>query len=274
MSSSSRKQPPTPVPLPADLGEPLAREATRLGPFANRILWYEDVSSTNDIASTLAGHGADEGAVIIADAQSAGRGRQGRTWASPAGAGLYMSILLRPAPEALALLTIAAGVAVAEAIEVSTGLRPTLKWPNDIYVSNRKVAGLLAEANAPTDQDIQFVILGIGINIAPAAYPPDVAARATSLEAELGRAVDRGLLLTECLASLAEQYADLRNGRSGLVMDGWRRRAAPLLGRAVRWEADGVAREGVAENIDESGALIVLTLAGPVRVIAGEVVWV
>jgi BirA family biotin operon repressor/biotin-[acetyl-CoA-carboxylase] ligase len=270
----SRNLPPAPSPLPPDLGQPLARDATRLGQFAHRILWYEDVSSTNDIASRLAEHGAEEGAVIIADAQSAGRGRQGRTWASPAGAGLYMSILLRPASGALALLTIAAGVAVAEAIEAATGLRPTLKWPNDVYLSNRKVAGLLAEANAPTDQDVQYVILGIGINIAPAAYPVDVAARATSLEAELGREVDRGLLLTECLAALAERYADLRTGRGDGVMGGWRRRAAPLLGRTVRWETDGVSREGVAEDIDESGALIVRTSAGPVRVIAGEVVWV
>lgn len=185
-----------------------------------------------------------------------------------------MSILLRPVSDALALLTIGAGVAVAEAIEDATGLRPTLKWPNDVYLSNRKVAGILAEANAPTDQDVQFVILGIGINIAPATYPADVASHATSLEAELGRAVDRGLLLTECLASFAGRYADLRSARHAIVMGQWRRRAAPLLGRMVRWEADGVAREGLAENIDESGALIVLTPAGPVRVIAGEVVWI
>lgn len=258
--------------LPPELSEALARAGGRLGPFADQILWYAEVPSTNDVAAALAERGAREGCVVAANAQTAGRGRQGRSWASPPGAGLYVSTVLRPGRQAVPALTIAAGVAVADGIQAATGLSLALKWPNDIYAGGRKVAGVLAEASA-TDA-IHYVVLGFGINVMPAAYPPDVASRATSLEGELGRAVDRGLLLAECLSSLARRYADLQDGRGGLVIEAWRARAASTLGRRVRWDAAGMTCEGVAENIDESGALIVRTNTGNVAVTAGEVTWV
>ncbi len=260
---------PVPSPLPPEFEEPLVRAADRLGAFAQPILWYATVSSTNDVAALLAERGAPEGCVVAAHAQSAGRGRQGRGWASPAGAGLYLSAVLRPPRDVVRVLPLAAGVAVAEGIEAATGLDVALKWPNDVYAGARKLAGVLAEAA----DGLAYVILGIGINVMPAAYPPDVAARATSLEEELGRAVDRGLLLAECLAALARRYADLESGRDAGVIAAWRRRAAPTLGRRVRWEAAGGTAEGVAETIDESGALVVRTSAGTVTVTAGEVVW-
>jgi BirA family biotin operon repressor/biotin-[acetyl-CoA-carboxylase] ligase len=262
--------------------------------------------------------------VVVANAQSAGRGRQGRSWASPAGAGLYASAVLRPAEHALPLLTIAAGVAVADGIHAATGLVPDLKWPNDVFVGGRKVAGVLAEAssnagaalsnvgavplnveaalsnvgpdlsNARADlsnvaaalsnvgadlqvrprRAIQYVVIGFGINVMPAAYPPDVAARATNLERELGRSVDRGLLLAECLCSLAARYQDLERGRVEAVVKAWRGRAASTLGRRVQWNAAGAALEGVAETIDAAGALVVRTKTGLARVTAGEVRWV
>lgn len=261
---------PSPQSLPAEFAEALSRAGARLGPFGGEPLWYPDVPSTNDVALALAERGAEEGRLVIANAQSAGRGRQGRAWASPAGAGLYFSAVLKPHARAVPLLTIAAGVAVAEGIQTATGLSPRLKWPNDVYVSERKVAGVLAEAGS----DVHYVILGIGINVLPAAYPPEIASRATSLEGELGRAVDRGLLLTECLSALAARYTDLQHGRADAVMDAWRGRAASTFGRTVRWEASGVAREGVAENIDATGALVVRTDSGPVRLISGEVQWI
>jgi BirA family biotin operon repressor/biotin-[acetyl-CoA-carboxylase] ligase len=255
---------------PADVSEPLARAADRLGPFAQPLLWYATVPSTNDVAARLAERGAPEGCVVAANAQSAGRGRQGRAWASPPGAGLYVSTVLRPGPDAIRAVTIAAGVAVADGIEAATGLQVALKWPNDVYAGERKMAGVLAEAA----DGLAHVILGIGINVMPAAYPPDVAARATSLEEELGRAVDRGLLLAECLVALAARYADLQSGRIAAVIEGWRRRAAPTLGRRVRWDAAGAVAEGVAEDIDQTGALVVRTRTGIVSVTAGEVVWI
>jgi BirA family biotin operon repressor/biotin-[acetyl-CoA-carboxylase] ligase len=255
--------------LPEEFAEPLARAAGRLGPFAGQVLWYPDVSSTNDVAAAIAGRGAREGSVVLANAQSAGRGRQGRTWVSPPGAGLYVSIVLAPPPHAVPLLTIAAGVAVAEGIQAASGLEPRLKWPNDVYLGDRKVAGVLAEAD-----NCSIVILGIGVNVMPAAYSPAIASRATSIEDELGRPVDRGLLLAECLSSLAVRYDSLRNGTAAAVMDAWRAGAAPTLGRRVRWDAAGVAHEGVAENIDETGALLVRTASGLARVISGEVHWI
>ncbi|MBI4886969.1 MAG: biotin--[acetyl-CoA-carboxylase] ligase [Acidobacteria bacterium] len=258
-------------PLPPEFGEALARAADRLGAFAREIVWYADVSSTNDEAAALAEGGAAEGTVVAAYAQSAGRGRQGRVWASPAGAGLYVSTVLRPPPDAVSMLTIAAGVAVAEGVQAAAGLRVDLKWPNDVYVGPRKLAGVLAEASAV--RDIQYVILGFGINVMPAAYPPEIAARATSLEAELGRPVDRGLLLAECLAALARRYGDLRDGRGDVVCGVWRMRAAASLGRRVRWAAPGAPIDGTADDIDATGALIVRTDAGTIRVTSGEVVW-
>lgn len=270
-----------PCPLPPEFAEPLARVVERLGPFGRQVLWYTEVTSTNDRAASLAERGASEGCVVAANAQSAGRGRHGRSWTSPAGAGLYVSAVLRPPQQVVPLLTLAAGLAVAEGVEAATGLHADLKWPNDVFAGARKVAGVLAEASTSVGADlevglagaIRYVVLGFGINVMPAAYPPEVAARATSLEGELGRGVDRGLLLAECLLSLARRYADLRDGRTRTVVDAWRARAAPTLGRRVRCEADDPPREGVAENIDESGALLVRTRSGVVRVTSGVVTW-
>jgi BirA family biotin operon repressor/biotin-[acetyl-CoA-carboxylase] ligase len=258
--------------LPSEFADPIVRAGSRLGRFGNHILWYAEVSSTNDVAAVLAERGAEEGTVVIADMQTAGRGRHGRAWASPVGAGLYLSAVLRPRETALPLLTLATGLAVAEAVHAATGLDPSVKWPNDIYLGARKVAGILAEAGSSAAV-IQHVVLGIGINVGAAAYPPDVAARATSLESELGRMVDRGLLAAECLAALAARYGSLQQGDTAVVIDAWRQRAASTFGRTVEWETEGICHRGVAEGIDGDGALLVRTESGPERVISGQVRW-
>jgi len=238
-------------------------------------VWYTETSSTNDRAAAMADRGAREGTVVAANAQSAGRGRHGRSWESPPGAGLYVSVVLRPADRTVPLLTIAAGVAVAEGVQAATGLATDVKWPNDVYAHGRKVAGVLAEASSSNaNRSIQHVVVGAGINIMPAAYPPEIVNRATSLEVELGRAVDRGLLLVEYLCALASRYEDLQNGRGDAVIGAWRARAASMLGRRVQWDAPGATGDGVALDIDETGALIVRTATGPIRVTAGEVRWV
>jgi BirA family transcriptional regulator, biotin operon repressor / biotin---[acetyl-CoA-carboxylase] ligase len=270
------------------MAEPLARVAHRLGFVARRVLWYAEITSTNDLAASLADGGVEEGCVVAADAQSAGRGRLGRAWVSPAGAGVYASVVLRPPPHACGLMTLAAGVAIAEGVQAATGLQATVKWPNDLLVDRlnwssaryntpsltdrRKVAGILAEAGATAD-GVQHVIVGFGINLLPAAYPPEVAARATSIEAELGRPVDRGLVLAECLVALASRYRDLCVGRGARVVAEWRRRAAATFGRGVEWDEGGTVHRGVAEGIDEGGALLVRTGAGLTRVTSGEVRW-
>jgi BirA family biotin operon repressor/biotin-[acetyl-CoA-carboxylase] ligase len=237
------------------------------------VSWHEEVSSTNDVATSLAERGAAEGCVVAANSQNAGRGRMRRSWASPPGAGLYVSVILRPAAAIVPLITIAAGVAVADGVRAASGLAPRLKWPNDVYVERRKLAGILAEAGS-SGHGLPHVILGFGINLLSAALPPDVAARATSLERELGRPIDRGLVLAECLASLADRYAALQHGDHHLVIEAWRAMAADSLGRIVEWEADGSTHRGVAQDIDAGGALQVRIDGTVVRVISGEMRWI
>jgi BirA family biotin operon repressor/biotin-[acetyl-CoA-carboxylase] ligase len=258
---------PDPITIPEEFARALALARERLGIFAQQILWYPEIGSTNDIAGALADRNAPEGLVVLADRQTAGRGRLGRSWASPSGAGIYVSTLLRPSVTVATLLTIAAGVAVAEGIAAATGLSSHVKWPNDVHVSGRKLAGILAEGA------VGHVVLGIGINVQSAAYPADVAARATSIETELGRHIDRGLVLAECLAALAARYRELQDGRGREVVDAWRSRAAGMLGRRVEWDSAGRQQIGLAENIDDDGALIVKVGAGTQRIRSGEVRW-
>lgn len=265
-----------PEALPDEFAESLARAASGLGTVAREIVWYPSVSSTSDAAALFAERGAAEGLVVAANAQTAGRGRFGRGWSSPAGAGLYVSVVLRPDADVVPMVTIAAGVAVAEGIQKATGLGCVLKWPNDVYVGPRKVAGILAEAStrAGDTSAIRYVVLGFGINVMPASYPPEVAVRATSLEEELGRGVERALVLSECLLALSQRYADLKQGRSADVIGEWRARALTTFGRRVRLEYTGGPIEGIVEDIDEAGALVVQTASGVLRVTSGEVTWV
>jgi len=253
--------------LPDDMAEALSNVAPRLGRLARQVLWYREISSTSDVAAAMADGGCDEGLVVVAEMQTAGRGRLGRAWTSPPGAGIYASCVFRPQPQVARLLTMAAGVAVAEGIAAATGLEVELKWPNDVHCSGRKLAGILAERGA------EHVVLGFGINVLHAVYPPDVQARATSIEVELGRPVDRAFVLAECLAALASRYRDLHDGRDAVVMSAWRGRGASMVGRRVQWDAAGAVSQGRAERIDDDGALIVRTESGLVRVISGEVRW-
>lgn len=267
---------PRPQGLPPEFRDALERAGGRLGVFGRRVLWYPEIGSTNDVALSLADAGEGEGCIVAADAQTAGRGRRGRVWVSPPGAGIYVSVVLRPAPSAAALLTLAAGVAVAEGIAAATGLPARVKWPNDVFVDSptaaggvRKLAGILAEATSRA-----AVVMGIGINVQPAAYPAEVASRATSIESELGRVVDRGLVLAECLAALATRYEAVRAGRIDAVVSAWRSRAVSTFGRPVEWDAGGTIQRGVAHDVDRDGALLVRTTGGLVRVVAGEVRWI
>jgi BirA family transcriptional regulator, biotin operon repressor / biotin---[acetyl-CoA-carboxylase] ligase len=262
--------------LPDEIADALAQARPRLGPLGLRLLWFDNIGSTNDRALAWAEAGGEEGCVVLADAQSAGRGRLGRSWASPAGAGLYVSVVLRPPSQAMPLLTVAAGLGVSEGIASATGLQTQVKWPNDVCVAGRpprKLAGILAEAGSSADR-VLHVVLGIGINLLPASYPPDVAARATSLEGELGRAVPRGAVLAECLAGVWQRYEMLAAGRSGDVLAAWRVRAAATFGRRVEWDEPAGTRRGIARDVDASGALVVAGESGVVRLTAGEVRWV
>lgn len=265
-----------PEDVPPELATPLQATADRRGDFGRRILYFSALGSTNDEAARLAEKGAPQGTVVVAASQTAGRGRFGRTWFSPAGAGLYLSVVVRDRRVA-PLLTLAGGVAVAEGIRVATGLPAEIKWPNDILLAaglgrHRKVAGLLAEGSSGSG-GLQHVVLGIGINIRDAAYPPEVAGRATSLETELGRPVDAGTVLAECLCGLAARVRDLTNGPPGLVLGRWTQLAPTVSGARVEWDTPAGQRSGTTAGIGEDGALLVRTPAGVERIVSSSLRW-
>jgi BirA family biotin operon repressor/biotin-[acetyl-CoA-carboxylase] ligase len=256
---------------PSDLASAVERARARLGRLAPEILHLSTTASTNDVALDRS---SIEGLVVVADQQMAGRGRRGHTWFSPPGAGLYVSVVLAPARarvdprRATMLTTLSAGVAIAEGIEAATGLHADLKWPNDVYVSRRKLAGILAEASSD-----DTVVVGYGINVGRAVLPPELRDRATSLESELGREVDRAPVLVETLAALARRYDDLLGGRFDAILDAWRVRAPAAVGARVSWTGRTGPLAGVTAGIDADGALLVRTADRVERIVAGELTW-
>jgi BirA family biotin operon repressor/biotin-[acetyl-CoA-carboxylase] ligase len=258
--------------LPSDLAVSLRLASTRLGPFGAQWHHYPEVESTNDVAAALAVRGAVHGTVVVADMQTAGRGRHGSVWFSPLGSGLYMSVLLRSLLSPV--LTLATGVAVAEALQVGAGLEVTLEWPNDVVVArqgrHRKVAGILAEA-ATMRERVEWVILGIGINLQDSAWPPERADRAGSVEGLTGRPVDPVNLIVELLAALATGCAEVESGETARVLGRWEALAPSSRGATVEWSVGAVRHRGVTEGIDDQGALLVRVGSRCERLIGGEV---
>lgn len=261
--------------LPAEFHGPRRESAGRRGAFGEPLHYYVEVGSTNDEAARLAESGAAEGTTVVASAQTAGRGRFGRSWFSPPGAGIYVSVVVRDR-RAAPFLTLAGGVAVAEGILAATALPVQIKWPNDIVVSSaagrRKLAGILAEASTTAD-GLQHVILGFGINLQPAAYPAEIADRATSLESELGRAVEPGLVLFECLAALASCVTMLASGDAPRLLARWRELAPSSQGALVEWDTPGGVQQGRTAGIADDGALLVRCGQETERIISGVVRW-
>jgi BirA family biotin operon repressor/biotin-[acetyl-CoA-carboxylase] ligase len=256
--------------LPGEFAAAVAALSERRPDAKLDVRWHASVPSTMDLASTLVHEGAHHGVVVVADEQTAGRGRRGAVWASPPGAGLYLSFVARIGAgslSTLSLLTLAAGVAVRDGVSAVTGLMADLKWPNDLIVGKRKLAGILAEGIA-IGTPHQAVVIGVGLNLQTAAYPPDVSARATSIEGELGRPVDRGELFAAVLISLWDRLALLPQS-PGDILQAWRRASPSAIGTRVEWDG----RHGVTAGVDESGALLVTTAERTERIIAGELRW-
>jgi BirA family transcriptional regulator, biotin operon repressor / biotin---[acetyl-CoA-carboxylase] ligase len=267
-----------PEEIEAQIHAALRHTAARRGVFGELLHFFVETGSTNDVAARLADAGAPQGTTVVALAQTAGRGRFGRAWYSPPGAGLYLSVVCRDR-RAAPHLTLGGGVAVAEGITRATALPVEIKWPNDIVAARmtprqprRKIAGILAEASSGAG-GVQYVILGVGINLRPAAYPVEIAARATSVEAELGRGADAGAVLGETLAALADTHAALAAGRSPDVLQRWRALAPGVSGSRVEWDTPAGSRAGTSAGIDDDGALLVRTTAGVERIISGELRW-
>jgi len=231
--------------------------------------WHATLPSTNEEAMRLAAVGAAEGTVVIAEEQTAGRGRRGRGWTSPAG-GVWLSVVLRPALPVggLPLIGLAAAVAAARAIQSAAGLRAKVKWPNDVLVGGAKVAGILTEAGPAA----AWTVLGIGLNAnVPAALLPHATPYpVTSLLEQAGGPIDRGHLTVALLRELDHAYAVLRgNGRERVLA--WWRECSDTLGRPVRVETMSRVVEGLAVDVDGDGALLLRTPRGIERIVAGDV---
>lgn len=258
------------------VAEPL--DAATLGPRLTgtwrRVEWHETIDSTQRRARELARAGAPEGTVVLADRQSAGRGRLGRTWFSPAGAGVMCTIVLRPPcdPATVAPLPLVAGLAVADAVRGATGLAPGLKWPNDVQLGGRKVAGILAELEGELDR-VDAVLLGIGVNVnlRADALPPELASGATSLRIACGRPVDRVDVAARLLAAIEARYGRFLAEGFRTMRSEWEA-ASVLTGREVEVIGPSPGFAGRVRGVDDDGALLLDAPDGaPRRVIAGEV---
>ncbi len=235
---------------------------------------FQETTSTNDLVELLARGGAKEGEVVLAEAQTRGRGRHGRTWVSPAGKGLWLSVLLRPKLriESVTQLTIAAAVALSRAIRNQTELRPEIKWPNDLLFSGKKVAGILTELSAEPGA-IKHVVVGIGVNVnlSVSDFPADLQSVATSLSIECGHVLDRAALAAAILRELDADYARVNRGHFEALADEWESQCATL-GRAVTIQVGQRRFRGQAESLDASGALLLRTSHGHLeRISAGDV---
>jgi BirA family biotin operon repressor/biotin-[acetyl-CoA-carboxylase] ligase len=235
---------------------------------------FEETTSTNDVAEKLARDGVKEGVVVFAESQTKGRGRLGRKWISPRRKGLWFSALLRPPlrPVEVTQLTIAAATALARAIRAQTGVAPEIKWPNDILLQGKKVAGILTELSAELDR-VKYVIIGVGVdvNLNPGEFPAELRKLATSLKIETGRKLDRAELAVQILRDLDRDYDRICSGQFEAVANEWEKHCTTI-GRQVTIRMGERKIQGRAESLDTDGALLLRTQHGRLeRIVGGDV---
>jgi BirA family transcriptional regulator, biotin operon repressor / biotin---[acetyl-CoA-carboxylase] ligase len=235
-----------------------------------KVLRFESLPSTNTELARLGSEGAAEGLAVLADEQTAGRGRLQRAWSSPKGAGLYFSILLRPAipQNHWPLITFMAALAVGDALSEACGLRTDIKWPNDLLSGERKICGILAEAiDTPAGR---AVIVGIGINLTQNAFPVELANLATSVAEATGRQPEREMILAALLQSLSRWYAVLDKPEQ--ITAAWSSRSSYGEGKLVQVSNGDETWQGTTCGIEPDGALRLRTTSGEIKVIrAGDV---
>lgn len=255
-----------------DQGERLRRAcAEREKAWPAPIEWHPQLSSTSDRLKDLARGGAAEWTTVLAERQSGGRGREGRSWVSPPG-GLYLSVLLRPRFAAVGLVPLAAGVAVAEATAIH-GVVVELKWPNDVIAGGRKLGGILSEASSGPS-GVEWIVVGIGVNVLAGEdeLGKQLRDEATSMVLQGGAPPPLWSLAADVLASLSDWY-DAVQARPRAVVDAWRARAVPWWGQVAEVRTAAETFRGRLRDVDDEGALIVdLALGGSRRVVSGELV--
>ena len=234
------------------------------------VLRFESLPSTNTELARLASEGAPEGVSVVADEQTAGRGRLQRAWSSPKGAGLYFSLLLRPTiPQNYwPLITFMAAIAVGDALREAAALETDIKWPNDLLSGERKICGILAEAmDTPAGR---AVILGIGINLTQSAFPPELENVATSVAEASGRPVEREQILAALLDALSRWYALLENPAQ--IVDAWSNRSSYAIGKLVQVSNGDDVWQGTTCGVEPDGALRLRTSSGEIKIVrAGDV---
>ncbi len=256
--------------------ERLINKHLRTKTFGRVIRFYREVESTNDVAFDLAKEGATEGTVIIADTQTKGRGRLQRKWISPPGFNLYMSIIFRPSISSkdASILTLVSSVALFEAVN-SYGIKCQIKWPNDLLINRRKVAGVLTEMELDGER-VEFVLVGLGINLNMTRVVMnnlmgEVSEIATSVREELGHEVDRSEFAANLINLLEKWYEELNSKGKATIIDEWKKRWGDL-NKRVRVRIDRNLIEGIACDLDQNGFLLIRRDNGKVeRIIAGDV---
>lgn len=243
-------------------------------PWQDSLLWYPQIDSTNTHARELARQGAPHGTVLLADSQTGGRGRMGRQFHSPAGSGIYMSVILRPncRPGEIMHLTCAAAVAMTHAIARATGADVGIKWTNDLVFGKRKLGGILTELGLKPDGTLDYAIIGVGINCCqkPGDFPEDIRSMATSLAQITGEPVSRAKLAAAMMDAFFTMSQTLFTGREGMLTE-YRQRCVTL-GQEISVLQGDTLRHGKALDIDGSGALIMENPSGTQEVLrSGEV---
>lgn len=227
-------------------------------PWREKLHYYESIDSTNTAAKKMAAEGAPAGTVLLADMQTGGRGRLGRSFHSPAGCGIYMSVILRPQcpAEHLMHLTCAVAVATADAIESATGLRPGIKWTNDLVVDRRKLGGILTELSLDKTGSVDYAVLGVGINCCQTLgdFPEEIRSIATSLQLCTGSPIDRTAVAAAMIVSLEHMSRSITEAPVFLPRY---RKDCITLGQPVSLLRGDEVRHGVALDIDDNGALVV-----------------
>ncbi len=237
------------------------------------ILRFDSLDSTNTAALEQAKCGADEGLCVVAEQQTAGRGRHGRVWISPKNAGLYFSVILRPRLENVffPLLTLMSAIAVFDVLIELCNLSPDIKWANDILINGKKICGILAEMTETKTGTA--VVVGIGINLEPANFPPEIASIATSVEQEINQKINVETLLEHLTAKLAHFYQILQSdGGAEQIRSEWARRSSYFEGKNVRVKFATETIYGTTCGIEANGALRVKTADGEIKIVyAGDV---
>ncbi len=227
-------------------------------PWQGNLYCFDTINSTNTRAKEQAVQGAPHGTVLIADSQTGGRGRMGRSFHSPAGSGIYLSMLLRPSCPAKDLmhLTCAVAVAAADGIQAATGLRPGIKWTNDLVVGQKKLGGILTELTLDSNGNVDYAIIGIGINCSQTTedFPADIQQIATSLHLCTGKSIDRSFVAAQLLIALQKMSENLHDPAATLIRY---RSDCITIGKEISLVRGDEIRHGRALDVDEAGALVV-----------------